>query len=165
LRRNIFFSHRDLEQLLECYNKGESFYLYTGRGPSSESMHVGHLIPFMFTKCLQEVFKVPLVIQMTDDEKYLFRGTSIPDLSRMTFENARDIIACGFDRENTFIFSDFEYVGDMYKEIVKIQNLVTAKPSTWNFWIFRFGFYWKMGLSCCSSCTFIFKCLSSYFQT
>jgi tryptophanyl-tRNA synthetase len=129
LRRNIFFSHRDLEQLLDSFDQGKGFYLYTGRGPSSESMHVGHLIPFLFTKWLQDVFKVPLVIQMTDDEKYLFRGTSIEDLSKMTLENARDIIACGFDRENTFIFSDFEYVGDMYKEIVKIQNLVTANQA------------------------------------
>lgn len=129
LKRNIFFSHRDLEQLLNCYKAGEPFYLYTGRGPSSESMHVGHLVPFLFTKWLQDVFKVPLVIQMTDDEKYLFRGNTMEELTKTTLENARDIIACGFDRDNTFIFSDFDYVGDMYREIVKIQNLVTANQA------------------------------------
>lgn len=32
-------------------------------------MHLGHLIPFMFTKYLQDAFDCPLVIQMTDDEK------------------------------------------------------------------------------------------------
>ena len=37
----------------------EKFYLYTGRGPSSEALHLGHLIPFRFTKWLQEAFKVP----------------------------------------------------------------------------------------------------------
>ncbi len=36
--------------------KGNKFFLYTGRGPSSEAMHLGHLIPFLFTKWLQEVF-------------------------------------------------------------------------------------------------------------
>jgi len=41
---------------------GEKFYLYTGRGPSSEALHLGHLIPFMFTKYLQKVFKVPLLV-------------------------------------------------------------------------------------------------------
>lgn len=50
LRRGIFFSHRDLEWILDEYEKGRGFYLYTGRGPSSESMHMGHLIPFLFTK-------------------------------------------------------------------------------------------------------------------
>jgi len=129
LRRKIFFSHRDLNQLLNCFEQHKPFYLYTGRGPSSESMHLGHLVPFLFTKWLQDSFNVPLVIQMTDDEKYYFRGNSMEELERLTFENARDIIACGFDRDNTFIFSDFDYVGDMYREICKIQNLVTSNQA------------------------------------
>ena len=53
LKRGIFFSHRDLELILNDYEKGKKFYLYTGRGPSSDSMHIAHLIPFMFTKYLQ----------------------------------------------------------------------------------------------------------------
>lgn len=73
LRRGIFFSHRDLEQLLDLYEKGEKFFLYTGRGPSSEALHLGHLIPFHFTKWLQDTFDCPLVIQLTDDEKFLFK--------------------------------------------------------------------------------------------
>lgn len=39
-----------MHQVLDAYEKNKSFYLYTGRGPSSEAMHVGHLIPFIFTK-------------------------------------------------------------------------------------------------------------------
>lgn len=50
LRRGTFFSHRDLDAILTRYEQGKPFYLYTGRGPSSSSMHLGHLIPFMFTK-------------------------------------------------------------------------------------------------------------------
>ena len=65
LRRGIFFAHRDLEAILDRHEKGLPFYLYTGRGPSSGSLHLGHLVPFMFTKYLQEVFNVPLVIQVT----------------------------------------------------------------------------------------------------
>jgi tryptophanyl-tRNA synthetase len=30
-------------------------------------MHMGHLIPFMFTAWLQRVFNVPLVIQITGE--------------------------------------------------------------------------------------------------
>lgn len=52
LRRKIFFSHRDMHTILNHVEKGKSFYLYTGRGPSSGSMHLGHLIPFIFTKYL-----------------------------------------------------------------------------------------------------------------
>lgn len=50
MRRGIVFSHRDLDLMLDRYEKGEPFFLYTGRGPSSDSMHIGHTVPFEFTK-------------------------------------------------------------------------------------------------------------------
>lgn len=53
LRRGMVFSHRDLNLILDKYEKGLPFFLYTGRGPSSDSMHVGHSIPFEFTKCVE----------------------------------------------------------------------------------------------------------------
>jgi hypothetical protein len=59
IRRGIFFSHRDFEIILDLYEAKKPFYLYTGRGPSSDALHMGHLIPFMFTKWLQ-VFNLNL---------------------------------------------------------------------------------------------------------
>ena len=53
LRRGMVFSHRDLNLILDKYEKGIPFFLYTGRGPSSDSMHVGHTIPFEFTKLVE----------------------------------------------------------------------------------------------------------------
>src|SRR5690554_867378 len=50
LKRGVFFSHRDLKELLDLYEAGKPFFLYTGRGPSSDSLHFGHLVPFIFTK-------------------------------------------------------------------------------------------------------------------
>uniref|UniRef100_A0A8D0BT20 Tryptophan--tRNA ligase, cytoplasmic n=1 Tax=Salvator merianae TaxID=96440 RepID=A0A8D0BT20_SALMN len=128
LRRGIFFSHRDMNQILDAYENKKPFYLYTGRGPSSEAMHVGHLVPFIFTKWLQEVFNVPLVIQLTDDEKYLWKDLSVEKAYQYAIENVKDIIACGFDVNKTFIFSDLHYLGtspEFYKNIVKIQKHVT----------------------------------------
>ncbi|XP_074724881.1 tryptophan--tRNA ligase, cytoplasmic [Strix uralensis] len=128
LRRGIFFSHRDMDQILDAYENKKSFYLYTGRGPSSQAMHVGHLIPFIFTKWLQEVFDVPLVVQLTDDEKYLWKDLTIEKSYEYARENAKDIIACGFDINKTFIFSDLDYLGTstgFYKNIVKVQKHVT----------------------------------------
>ncbi|MEW5299662.1 MAG: hypothetical protein WDW36_002655 [Sanguina aurantia] len=126
LKRGIFFAHRDLEEILECHCQGIPFYLYTGRGPSSEALHLGHLVPFMFTKWLQDAFNAPLVIQLTDDEKCLWKGLDIDDTRRLARENAKDIIACGFDVNKTFIFSDFEFVGGaFYRNIIRIQRCVT----------------------------------------
>jgi tryptophanyl-tRNA synthetase len=137
LRRGMFFSHRDLHNLLNAVSTGTPMYLYTGRGPSSESMHLGHLIPFLFTKWLQDALDAPLVIQMTDDEKFIFKGSydehTGDDLDRfaaLTMENARDIIACGFNYSKTFIFSDLDYVGRMYPNIVRIWKSVTTNAVT-----------------------------------
>lgn len=128
LRRQIFFSHRDMHLILNEYEAGRPFYLYTGRGPSSESMHLGHLIPFIVCKWLQDVFKVPLVIQLTDDEKCLWRDLSIEEANRLAYANAKDIIACGFDVEKTFIFVDSDFIGqcpEFYKNMLRIQKCVT----------------------------------------
>ena len=48
LRRGLFFSHRDLDWILDLYEAGKPFVLYTGRGPSGP-VHIGHLVPWIFT--------------------------------------------------------------------------------------------------------------------
>ncbi|XP_006613630.1 tryptophan--tRNA ligase, cytoplasmic [Apis dorsata] len=128
LRRGIFFSHRDMNTILNLYEQGKPFYLYTGRGPSSDSMHLGHLIPFMFCKWLQDVFHVPLVIQLTDDEKAIWKNIKIEDAIKLSYNNAKDIIALGFKPENTFIFSNLEHIGNnpaFYQNMIRIQRSVT----------------------------------------
>jgi len=128
LRRGIFFSHRDMNIILNDFEAGKKFFLYTGRGPSSEAMHLGHLIPFMFTKWLQDVFDVPLVIQLTDDEKFFFKDLKMEDCQRLALENTKDIIALGFDINKTFIFPDLTFMGqcpEFYQNVVKIQKCVT----------------------------------------
>ena len=72
LRRNFFFSHRDLDLALHDAEKGRGFFLYTGRGPSGP-MHLGHMVPLLFTKWLQDAFKVNLYIEITDDEKFVVK--------------------------------------------------------------------------------------------
>lgn len=127
MRRQIVFSHRDLALILDKYEKNEPFFLYTGRGPSSDSMHVGHTQVFDFVKWLQDVLDVPLIIMLTDDEKYLFsEKRTIEEVMGFTKTNAKDIIAIGFDPKKTFIFSDFEFVGGaFYRNIVRFSKRVT----------------------------------------
>ncbi|XP_068156888.1 tryptophan--tRNA ligase, cytoplasmic [Drosophila tropicalis] len=128
IKRGLFFSHRDLHSILTLKEQGKSFYLYTGRGPSSGSLHVGHLVPFFITKWLQDTFDVPLVIQLTDDEKVLWKDLKIEDAIKMGRENAKDIVALGFDVNKTFIFNNLEFMGKcpaMYQNIIRIQRCVT----------------------------------------
>ncbi|XP_065567104.1 tryptophan--tRNA ligase, cytoplasmic-like isoform X3 [Artemia franciscana] len=113
LRRGVFFSHRDLHVILDCVEKGQKFYLYTGRGPSSDAMHLGHLIPFLFTKWLQEVFDVPLIIQITDGDKYYWKDLNLKEVKEMAVKNIKGIIAIGFHPDKTFIFRNLEYMGNV----------------------------------------------------
>ncbi|XP_042215823.1 tryptophan--tRNA ligase, cytoplasmic-like isoform X2 [Homarus americanus] len=126
LRRGIFFSHRDMHRILNLIEAGKKFFLYTGRGPSSEAMHLGHLIPFLLTKWLQDAFDVPLIIQLTDDEKYLWKDLKLEQCNKLAYENVKDIIAVGFDMNKTFIFSDIDFLGgEFYKNILRVQKHVT----------------------------------------
>ena len=127
LRRGIFFSHRDLHLFLKAKEENKPIFLYTGRGPSGEGMHLGHMLPFIFTSWLQKVFNCPLVIQLTDDEKFFMRAEKqdISHYSKLGIENAKDIIACGFDKERTFIFRDTDYIGTMYENVCRFQKMLT----------------------------------------
>jgi tryptophanyl-tRNA synthetase len=79
---------------------------------------------------LQDTFDVPLVIQLTDDEKFLFKDFSIDQIRQFTSQNARDIIACGFDMSKTLIFSNFDYMGPaFYKNVLKIAKCITISQS------------------------------------
>jgi tryptophanyl-tRNA synthetase len=125
LKCGLFCAHRSMHELLDAYEKGEGFYLYTGRGPSAD-MHIGHLVPFLFTAYLQRVFKVPCIIQLTDDEKFLYKGLSFEECQGYLEANVRDIIACGFDLAQTYIFSNFSQMGYLYPFVCNVQRRLTC---------------------------------------
>ena len=130
LKRGAFYCHRDFDKMLDLFENGKQFYLYTGRGPSSESMHLGHMIPFVFCQYLQRVFKCHLVIQLTDDEKFLFKeALTLEQVQKYARDNAKDIIAAGFDPQRTFIFINSDYVARMYPTVLKVQKLINLNQA------------------------------------
>ncbi len=44
----------------------------------------------------------------------------LDEVQTMTRENVKDIIACGFDPERTFIFTDLQYIEHMYPVILQV---------------------------------------------
>lgn len=125
LRRQFFFSHRDLNLILDDYEKGKGFFLYTGRGPSKQ-MHIGHLVPLLFTKWLSDKFNVNLYIEITDDEKFLYKNYSWEEVQENANSNILDIIALGFDPNRTFIFKDSQYVKNVYPLLMKTAKKITG---------------------------------------
>ncbi|MEM2954699.1 MAG: tryptophan--tRNA ligase [Candidatus Nanoarchaeia archaeon] len=127
IKRKIFFAHRDLPWLLNEYEKGNKFFLYTGRGPSGP-MHIGHLIPFTLTKWLQDKFDAEVWVQFTDDEKFLFKEElDLEKTNSFALDNALDIIAIGFNPKKThFLINSFpEHAGIQYKTAIQIAKKIT----------------------------------------
>ena len=125
LRRGIFFTHRDLGWLLDQYSQGNPFYLYTGRGPSDHT-HIGHLVPWIFTRWLQERFHVKLIFQLTDDEKFLFNeDLDLEKTHSIALDNALDIISLGFSEKDTEILIDSDNASLLYPNALKIAKKIT----------------------------------------
>ena len=130
LRRGIFFSHRDLNLILDNHEKGKEFFLYTGRGPSGHT-HIGHLVPWVFAKWLQDKFNVNMYFQLTDDEKFFSKQElSLEQTSGFALENALDFIALGFNPKKTKIIIDTKNIKTLYPiaaEVAKKVNFSNTK--------------------------------------
>ena len=125
LRRGVFYSHRDLDWILDGHRKGNTFALYTGRGPSS-GIHIGHMLPWFFTKWLQDRFGSTLYFQITDDEKFLFKDfDELREATKVGYDNILDIIAMGFEPKKTRIFLDTEYIHRLYPIAVEVAKRIT----------------------------------------
>ena len=130
LRRGVFFSHRDLNLILSNHEKGKEFFLYTGRGPSGHT-HIGHLVPWVFAKWLQDKFNVNMYFQLTDDEKFFSKQElTLQQTSNFALENALDFIALGFNPKKTKIIIDTKNIKTLYPiaaEVAKKVNFSNTK--------------------------------------
>ncbi len=122
IKRGLYFSHRDFDLWLADAEAGKKVSVITGRGPS-EKMHVGHLVPFLIAKSLQDKYGCEVFIPISDDEKfYVKEKLSQEDSIKFSKDNIIDLIALGFDPKKTFIFEDF-----VYTNIYKYAALVAKK--------------------------------------
>jgi len=125
IRRRVFYSHRDFDRFLEAYKMGVKCALYTGRGPSGHT-HLGHILPWIFTKWLQDKMGLEIFFQMTDDEKFWHgEGGSLEDYNRLAYENILDLAALGLDPAKTHVIIDSEDIPFLYPIAVKVAKKIT----------------------------------------
>ena len=126
LRRDFFFSHRDFDLILKDYENQKGFFLYTGRSPGGGDMTLGHLVPFIFTKWMQEIFDVNLYIQIPDEEKFLHKqNLSWETVQEKTKTDLKHIASLGFNQDKTFLFQNSEYIKNMYPMLMKTAKKIT----------------------------------------
>ena len=145
LERGIYYSHRDLGSLLDAFEAGRPFFLYSGRGPSGP-LHTSHLAQFDLCRWLQERFRVPMYVQITDDEKFWSRaGLTREETIRWGYENHYDILALGFDPKRTRVFFDSKSIAALYPLAIRVARKIPyssvkavfgLEPSTNIGWIF-----------------------------
>jgi tryptophanyl-tRNA synthetase len=124
LKRGIYFSHRDFDKWVDAAAKKKRVSVLTGRGPS-EKMHLGHLVPFLVAKSLQDTFNCDVFIPISDDEKfYVKNNLSYEEVLKFAEDNILDLIALGFKQGKTFIFQDFVYT-DIYKDAARVAKRIT----------------------------------------
>tara|TARA_Y100000034_G_scaffold55185_1_gene67644 strand:+ start:1719 stop:2840 length:1122 start_codon:yes stop_codon:yes gene_type:complete len=124
LERGFFFAHRDLNWILDEYEKGNKFFLYTGRAPSGP-VHLGHAMIWDFTKWLQDKFDVELWFQFPDEEKFLFKDIKFEEVEKNLHENMLDVIALGFDPKKTHFLIDTKHADLMYKPACQVSKKIT----------------------------------------
>jgi len=124
LKRGFYFSHRDFDKWISAHDKKEKISVLTGRGPS-QKMHIGHLVPFLVAKSLQDEFNCEVFIPISDDEKFFVKDKlSFDEAINYSRDNIIDIISLGFKPEKTFIFEDFIYT-DIYKFGARVAKRIT----------------------------------------
>lgn len=127
IRRGIFFANRDMNWLLDEYEKENKFYVYTGIAPSG-GMTIAHLLPFIMAQWLQEKFDSEVLIQIPDEEKYLTKKDPTLTLERaheLAYADALNIAALGFNPGKTKMYLDTEYAGKVYKQSVRVSKHIT----------------------------------------
>ncbi len=125
LSRHVFFAHRDLAWLLSEYEKGNKFFLYTGRAPSGK-IHLGHIVPWVFTQWLQQQLGVDLWFQFPDEEKFLFkRELEFEQVQEYLKDNMLDVIALGFNPAKTYFLIDTQHASLMYKHACTVAKKIT----------------------------------------
>ena len=127
IRRKIYFAHRDMNWLLDEYEKGNKFYVYTGIAPSG-GMTIAHLIPFIMAQWLQERFGAEVLIQIPDEEKFLVKrdpNLTLERIRELAYADALNIMALGFDQRKTRLFFNTDYAGKLYKQAVRVSKHIT----------------------------------------
>jgi len=121
VKRGAVYSHRDMDKIL----KGK-FAIVSGRGPS-ERMHVAHLAMYKMVADLQKEHGCFVFIPFSDDEKILVKGVDPAKAQKMAIENAKDILALGFDPKKTKIMFDLKHMNqDVYNLAIAASSKLTA---------------------------------------
>jgi tryptophanyl-tRNA synthetase len=108
------------------FGNPSKYYLYTGRGPSVGSFHIGHLLGLEFILEFQAYVKNKIYFMISDDEK-IFRDKITNDEMKSNVTNTIvQLNKIGFNSSNTNInVNSHGLSSEQYQLVIKLMSLTT----------------------------------------
>ncbi|MEK6844274.1 MAG: tryptophan--tRNA ligase [Nanoarchaeota archaeon] len=123
-KTGVIASHRDFNKFLIALEKGEKCAILSGLNASG-TLHLGHKAVFDTNLFFQRKYKMPVFIPISDDESYV--SGKVKD-QKQAKENAlklaKQLLAYGFDKKNTFFIIDQIYT-NIYNLAIKLSKKIT----------------------------------------
>lgn len=121
--KNIEY-HRGLEEF--DVTKKEMYYLYTGRGPSHSSFHIGHLVGLNTIIEFQKIIGGRIYFMISDDEKIMRDNISLNEMQHNVNTTIQQLEQCGFTDENTQFHINTNGINETeYKIIITLMSKIT----------------------------------------
>lgn len=121
---NLLEYHRGLEEFIP--EKKEDYYIYSGRGPSNSSFHIGHLPSLQIILEFQKFLQTKIYFMISDDEK-IFRDKIDMNIMKKNVDNTlSQLEKIGFNKTNTDIHINSDGIdSEKYKLLIKLMNTCT----------------------------------------
>lgn len=131
-KEKLNFLPENLLNLLE-YQRGledfnpenkENYYLYTGRGPSNSSFHIGHIPSLEIILEFQKFLQTKIYFMISDDEKMFRDNIPFEEMKKNVDLTYNQLIKLGFNESNTHIhINSYGIDSNEYKVIIKLMNM------------------------------------------
>jgi len=102
-RRKIIIAHRDLDKLLDAFEKNKKFAVMSGIKPSS-AFHLGSKMVAEEIIYFQKEFKTQTHYSIADLESLVDNKISLEEAEKNAIDNVADLLALGLDAKKTFIY-------------------------------------------------------------
>jgi hypothetical protein len=109
----------------DCNNLSD-YYLYTGRGPSQDTLHIGHLLGLELIKSIGNQFDSKIFFMIADDEKILRDSIDSKQMETNISNTIKQLNKIGFDNSNTTFHINSKHMSpNEYQIMLKLMGLVT----------------------------------------
>lgn len=138
-KKKISWIDANLQDLIEYHRGFEDFdpqsldryYLYTGRGPSQGTLHIGHLLGLKLIKGLSSQFESKIFFMIADDEKILKNNIGLEVMKSNVSNTIAQLKSIGFNSSNTtFHVNSTDISPREYALMIKLMSLVTLEQLT-----------------------------------